>query len=523
MNTTLASHITQVVVHPDGATVTRTARLPEGAGRRSVAIVVPWQVEPDSLTAALSPGTRLVSLDFEVDRSRPAGSSARRKDLVARLDEARIAVTRLDDAVAVLEARERFVLASCRLGTRTDASVDRLSQLDDYLAAQLGEVRRTMSEQRRDRVEAERHRERIEKALADLGKERPDPVGRVVVECESAEPDAPEVTLGYFTRQAGWRPQHQLRVDDLAGPVRLAFAACVAQSTGEDWLDVPLVVSTARPGLGNTAPELDPWRLRMPRPVAQTMRTRSAPVGSYAWAGDGAVAREPVAALGEQALAAAPASPEPVMVSGEAGQATANASQWTITTPCRLESGQGERVLDVLELAIGARYRHVAVPKVDRDAFLQARLDGWSQLDLPPGPARVFLENRYVGTTFVDTGTTEEDLDVALGRDAAIFVTREKSDELARHRLGRKSRAVRAWKIAVRNNKPTEIELVLHDQIPLSADSDITVTPRELSGGELDADTGEVTWTLTLAPGAVEERTVAFDVDHPKGTHLSLG
>jgi hypothetical protein len=89
--------------------------------------------------------------------------------------------------------------------------------------------------------------------------------------------------------------------------------------------------------------------------------------------------------------------------------------------------------------------------------------------------------------------------------------------------MGRKSRATRAWTIAVRNGKPTEVELVLHDQIPLSADSDITVTPRELSGGELDADTGEVTWRLVVAPGAVEERTIAFDVDHPKGIHLSLG
>ncbi|MCL2467327.1 MAG: DUF4139 domain-containing protein [Micrococcales bacterium] len=518
MNTAVASHITGVVVHPDGATVTRTGRLSEGAGRRTVEIAVPWQVEPDSVTAALSTGTRLVSLDFEVDRSRPAGSGARRKDLVSRLDEARTAVTRLDDAVAVLEARERFVVANCRLGGRTDAGVDLLSQLDGYLADQLATVRDTMSQLRRDRVEAERHRERIEKALAHLGDERPDPVGRVVVECESAEPDAPEITVGYFTRQARWRPQHELRVDDLAGPVRLAFTARVTQDTGEDWSDVPLVVSTARPGLGGTAPELDPWRLRMPRPVAVMCAQASpAPFDTQ----DMAVAGKQVMAPAQSAPRA-PAASEPVMVSGDAGEATANASQWTITTPCRLESGKGERVFDVLEMEIAAQYRHVAIPKLDPDAFLQARLDGWSQLDLPPGPAKVFLENRYVGTTFVDTGTTDDELDVALGRDAAIFVTREKSDELARHRLGRKSRATRGWKIAVRNNKPTTVELVLHDQIPLSADADITVTPRELSGGELDTTTGEVTWTLVIDPGAVEERTIAFDVDHPKGTYLSL-
>ncbi len=511
-NTAVTSRITQVVVHPDGATVTRAATLPEGEGRRTVEIAVPWQVEPDSLTAALSAGTRLVSLDFEVDRSRPAGSSTRRQDLVARLDEARVAVTGLDDAIAVLEARERFVIDGCRVGRRTGATTDLLGELDGYLDTRLGALRGALSERRRDRVEAVRHRERVEKALADLGQERPDPVGRVVVECESTVLDAPEVTLGYFTRRAGWQPRHELRVDDLAGPVRLTFAARVAQDTGEDWSDVPLVVSTARPGLGGTAPELNPWRLRVPRPVvAPTAKVRS---GSD-------LAEMAVGQVVPVAPTSAPAAPEPVVMFGEASQATANASQWTISTPCCLESGQ-ERVLDVLALAVGARYRHVAVPKVDRDAFLQARLD-WSQLDLPPGPAKVFLENRYVGTTFVDTGTTEEELDVALGRDAAVVVTREKSDELARHRMGRRSRATRAWTIAVRNNKPTEVELVLSDQIPLSADSDITVTPRELSGGELDADTGEVTWTLVVAPGAVEVRTIAFDVDHPRDIHLSLG
>ena len=41
--------------------------------------------------------------------------------------------------------------------------------------------------------------------------------------------------------------------------VELSYFGIVRNGTGEDWNDVSLTLSTARPNIGGAAPELRPW------------------------------------------------------------------------------------------------------------------------------------------------------------------------------------------------------------------------------------------------------------------------
>src|SRR5947208_10334362 len=72
----------------------------------------------------------------------------------------------------------------------------------------------------------------------------------------------------------------------------------VQQSTGEEWKNVSLSLSTARPSLASVLPELDPWYLSvytplppMPRPAMQPMLARSQKARLVS-AADGAVPEE---------------------------------------------------------------------------------------------------------------------------------------------------------------------------------------------------------------------------------------
>jgi uncharacterized protein (TIGR02231 family) len=49
--------------------------------------------------------------------------------------------------------------------------------------------------------------------------------------------------------------------------VKLNYRANITQSTGEDWEDVSLTLSTASPLLGSAVPKVQPWRIAVHRPI----------------------------------------------------------------------------------------------------------------------------------------------------------------------------------------------------------------------------------------------------------------
>ena len=73
-----------------------------------------------------------------------------------------------------------------------------------------------------------------------------------------------------------------------------------------------------------------------------------------------------------------------------------------------------------------------------------------------------------------------------------------------------------AYKIDVRNNKKVPITLILKDQFPLSPNEDISIKRGDTQGGKLDAQSGEITWEITLKPGEQIQPTFSFEATFPK-------
>ncbi|KAG8939291.1 hypothetical protein FRC00_014024, partial [Tulasnella sp. 408] len=79
-----------------------------------------------------------------------------------------------------------------------------------------------------------------------------------------------ELSLWYIVSGASWSPLYDLRAkistDKQEKPsVSLHYRASISQSTGEDWSDVALTLSTASPLHGTEIPTLAPYRIGHPR------------------------------------------------------------------------------------------------------------------------------------------------------------------------------------------------------------------------------------------------------------------
>jgi hypothetical protein len=192
-----------------------------------------------------------------------------------------------------------------------------------------------------------------------------------------------------------------------------------------------------------------------------------------------------------------------------------------IKTPYTIPSENRSTAIEVERYSVPAEYEYCCVPKVYADAFLLANISGWEQYNLLEGEANIFFENTFVGKTILDVRSPGDTLNLSLGRDRNVSVKREKVKEYSTQKfLGSKTETTRDWKITVRNNKRQPVSMVIFDQVPVSLLQEIEVNVENLSGGTLNAETGEVKWKFDLSPAQTNELGLRYKVKYPKGKSL---
>ncbi len=184
----------------------------------------------------------------------------------------------------------------------------------------------------------------------------------------------------------------------------------------------------------------------------------------------------------------------------------------------------GERTLvDLKTYDIPATYRYTAIPKLDKDAFLLAEITDWSQYSLLEGESNLYFEEGFVGRSILNAAALQDTLQISMGRDRSIVMQREKVDQFSKKRtIGSNITETRGYEITLKNNKSQPVTLLVKDQIPVSVNSNITVTTGELSGGKLDPQTGIVTWEVTLSPGTQQKLSLQYEVKYPRSERIIL-
>ncbi|WP_258103159.1 DUF4139 domain-containing protein [Marinoscillum sp. MHG1-6] len=191
--------------------------------------------------------------------------------------------------------------------------------------------------------------------------------------------------------------------------------------------------------------------------------------------------------------------------------------EFEVDEPYSIKSNGEKLTVDLNNYEIETQYEYFAVPKLDKDAFLIARIVNWNQYNLLEGEANLYFEDTYVGRSILDARSLDDTLNISLGRDKSIVIGRTKVDDFSKRRtIGSNKVESRGFEIMVRNKKSQGIKLTLFDQIPIAAISDITVTPTELSKGKINDHNGELTWELELKPQQQTKLNLSYEVKYPK-------
>jgi len=194
-----------------------------------------------------------------------------------------------------------------------------------------------------------------------------------------------------------------------------------------------------------------------------------------------------------------------------------------IETPYTIPNNGKTYAVDIKTQTIPVDYIYVTVPKLDNDAFLTARLTNWDEYNLLDGEANLYFEGTYLGKTLLNTSAEDDTIEISLGRDKNVSVTRTKLKEFSKRTFfGDKKIASRAFDITVRNNKKQPISIVVLDQFPVSTQKEIEVDKQEYNEATLDEATGQLMWTLQIPSSSDKKVGLKYAVKYPKNYIVQL-
>lgn len=344
-------------------------------------------------------------------------------------------------------------------------------------------------------------------------------VNQVVVTlfCDAAT--TTQVNFNYFVQNASWVPVYDLQATSSTNNFNLKYFANVTQSTGVEWTSVPLTLSTSNPTETNVKPELSPWYLSFMEYLRNDRISKTL-----------SNARVP---MQMESLSIKKKSNsdgyDDVEEDQKYVQNYVQITESIIRTEYEIKlnytiaaDGKMHKVL-INQKEVPMIMEFAAVPKVCTDAFLMAKVTGWEDMNILPGNARLYFDGGYVGEMYLDASTTSDTLNVNLGRDKTIAITRKKIKEDVKEKIFADDKVeTRTIEIVVRNTKNVPVEIVLEDQIPIATGTnEIRVDLFESDGATLDVATGKLTWKVKLKVKDTKKITFTYQIRYPKGKTIA--
>jgi uncharacterized protein (TIGR02231 family) len=355
-----------------------------------------------------------------------------------------------------------------------------------------------------------------------LAQQNNSPIPRIVVTIQSKEVGTGKLSLSYVASNAGWTPLYDLRSDATTGKLSLTYKAQVFQNTGLDWNDVKISISTNNPRANKTKPELNPWYIDYNSYKAEVKsKKRNLDYLTQPSAVPNAVFNSGFS------FSESDKNNEDIkaLTSDQFTTVVHHliAAEFKIDLPYTIKSNNDQHMVLIKQTELNTSFKYFAVPKLDAGVYLVAQMTKLDELQLVPAKANIFFDGTYIGETFIDPTQMDDTLNLSLGKDPNIVVKRtlvkkECKDKIISDRIER----IFAYSIEAKNNKSSNIELIIQDQLPLTTNADITIEAMEISKGELEKRTGLIQWKMRLKPKESKLFDYKFKVKHNKDKQLFL-
>ncbi len=509
------TRINKVTVYTNQALVTRRGMVElTGEERELVVSQIPTSLQPDSVRIR-GVGTVEVRL---------LGVSTER---IYSTEPVRERVAQITGQIEQLEAQKRHLQAQVdSLGlqsnflqglqdkagetfahslARKNISLSETLDLVNFLGSQYTEYAIAVDDYKSQQRELDQQLQALRASLKQIQISKPQESFSLVVGIESGGAGEFRLEVSYVVNSACWTPLYDLRVDSSRNTINLGYLAEINQNSGEDWMDVELTLSTAKPGLGTLPPKLQPWYIdvgRSPQPKMMTRSLSAAPAGKAAF-------DQQAEELEEGFLAAETMGAE----MSKAGSVVT----FKLNGGGNIPSDGAPHKTTILQDDFPCNLEYVAMPSLVSFAYLQARVSNSpTGGTLLPGKANIFRDDMFVGTTQLENIAPGQEFTLNLGIEEGLQIERELVErQVDKKLIGSNRKITYAYRILVTNLLEQAANLQLTEQLPVSRNEQIKVRLNRSNPPIQTGEMGMLEWQIAIAPQEQKEVYYQFIVEHP--------
>ncbi len=195
--------------------------------------------------------------------------------------------------------------------------------------------------------------------------------------------------------------------------------------------------------------------------------------------------------------------------------------EFNIDNPYSIPTDGKQYLVEINQVEVKSGFQYYVAPKINTDVFLTAQLTDWNKYSFLSGEANLYFEGTFIGKSLIDVNNAADTLNLSLGTDKNIVVTRTLEKNLTQNQtFGSNKKETKSWIIEVKNRKNQKINLLVDDQVPVSQNSSIEVETQETSGAKPDALTGKVSWNFLLNSQEDKKVQLTYMVKYPKSQQV---
>lgn len=538
------SRIAAVTVYSDRAKVTRVAEVDVPKGAHTIVFDnLPRGLFTDSLRAE---GSSRVPVTFgAVAHKEVTGaelSVERERELREKLEELQDRQAAINAEKHAIEARKSFITSIGQTATlRNNENLSEFNLKPAEWAAAAGAIFTETLASMKATLDLDIKNRSLSKEIAkiqsDLAKigtgARATYSVMIPIEAEAAGRLA--VSLSYQIANATWQPVYDARLDTSEkGGLALIQYGTVRQSTGEDWKDVALALSTAQPQRGTSLPDLQPMWVnaydhRKAAPTA--LQFSSSAMDGAAMSNYAPVAAEKAEALDEWKSRAVTRRFEMEPAAAKFAAATIETggfvTEYAIPGPSNVPADGTETRLMVGTFDTGSKLEIHVKPQISTDAYLVSVATLKGEAPALPGKVSLFRDGAYVGAGRLPLLRAGEEQPLYFGIDDNVAVKRKTLKDERREQgvISAETVLERRYVTEIQNLHKSDVTLVVKETVPAPQNEQVKLALAKdtTPGFETDAANikGLLQWSFRMAAQEKKDVTLGWSLAWPKDMELS--
>ncbi len=444
----------------------------------------------------------------------------RLRALQSKVQELQTEANELSDRLSILNTERDFILqikAQTADNINKDLKVQRptIEDWQKVLAFFDSNLNKNFAEQRkivRDRADIQNKIDALQRQINQISPHLRRSVKNIVVEVQVAKAGEVRLFPTYVVVGARWYPQYDVRVSTESQDVELGYYGFIQQNTGEDWTNVEVSLSTARPDIGGVKPELFPWYINIAQPMPALQKGIS----------NAQVTAHKIIELSDQS--AAGGAMQAIEAPAAEVETQSTSAMFRIPSQSTIPSDNVPHKVTIAIDQLHADFSYSSTPKLSPFVYLKAAVKNTTAAPFLGGNANIFSNDDFVAASSMKMTSPDESFDVYLGVDPAIKIERKLVNKFTDY-TGTFTKNVRVtyeFSFTLENTKKTEQKISVQDQLPVSQNEKIVVEQVEPSEKEVRRDDqGFMNWIITLNPGEKKSWKLKFNVEYPQGTAIS--